>query len=739
MAFSFLQPRDLRESARLLTLAPYNPEFRLQNLTPGVDNVRHDVWLSPAFRKLASSHILKLVAQYGGVADLMPAAAEASVAWRPPSIVQPKQKPQSEAPQDFKSALADLQIGALNRARTDGNINVDLLARLALLKFLRSELLAQFAEAVERCRARLSTYEASRHGSGDKAHEVRERTAKLQVNKKHVLRKAGQDLFATLREVEKETVARTRRAFFSDNAAVMNELLMNRLLFTEDGRDDYLNAEHYVMLGNYERDADRAAQIGSIAADFLQELDVLERAGQFATYDALLSEPQNAQELVAGGSPENSEKGKAQKHILQAWQETLERAGVMDLVVAAYEAAPLLPQYWPHVHAQQLKLALVSKEEHGRIVGVLNEHGKISLDALSAARKRVEACKGGERTKIAARFLRDYMRYRRDLRRMEAVTAGSDKVNVIINDKLRELSAINNTLYEFLLSAERSTAEERVTGHVIIKADVRDSTTLTRTLLERGLNPASFFSLNFYDPVNKLLARFGASKVFIEGDAVILAILEREGESQPAVARACVLAREMVQLVRGCNEQAQGNGLPTIEVGIGISYQDSAPMYLVDGNARIMISSALNESDRLSSCHKTTRKLLAGRSALFNVFTVQPVREGEAGDDEALLSYNISGVKLSAPAFARLRQEIALHEHAPALKQLMWPGEKVMLFSGSAPVGAGGFAELIVREAQVPAVDPKSFALKQWTATPYFEVCTNAAVTELVRGAAASA
>ena len=83
----------------------------------------------------------------------------------------------------------------------------------------------------------------------------------------------------------------------------------------------------------------------------------------------------------------------------------------------------------------------------------------------------------------------------------------------------------------------------------------------------------------------------------------------------------------MVQLVRGCNEQAQKNGLPTIEVGIGISYQDSAPMYLVDGNVRIMISSALNESDRLSSCHRAARKQLAGRSPLFNVFSVQAVRE----------------------------------------------------------------------------------------------------------------
>jgi len=38
------------------------------------------------------------------------------------------------------------------------------------------------------------------------------------------------------------------------------------------------------------------------------------------------------------------------------------------------------------------------------------------------------------------------------------------------------------------------------------------------------MNPASYFSLNFYEPLTKILPRYGAEKVFIEGDAVILSI-----------------------------------------------------------------------------------------------------------------------------------------------------------------------------------------------------------------------
>src|SRR5207248_7551647 len=156
------------------------------------------------------------------------------------------------------------------------------------------------------------------------------------------------------------------------------------------------------------------------------------------------------------------------------------------------------------------------------------------------------------------------------LRRLETLNSALDSVNLIGNEKLRELSAVNDTLYEFLLPQEQKPSEQKTLDHVVIKADIRDSTRLTRLLMERGLNPAAYFSLNFYDPVNKLLAKYGATKVFLEGDAIILALLEREGEGAFSVSRACVLAREMVQIVRAYNEESQKAGLPTLELGVGI-------------------------------------------------------------------------------------------------------------------------------------------------------------------------
>ncbi len=151
-----------------------------------------------------------------------------------------------------------------------------------------------------------------------------------------------------------------------------------------------------------------------------------------------------------------------------------------------------------------MKNALVDRAECDRVERMIQERGKLSANNLYSAVGRVASCRGADRAKVAARFLRDFLRYHRDMRRLETLNSALDSVNLIGNAKLRELSAVNGTLYEFMLQAEQKPVEERALGHVIIKADVRDSSRLTRSLMDSGLNPASYFSLNFYDPVNKL-------------------------------------------------------------------------------------------------------------------------------------------------------------------------------------------------------------------------------------------
>ncbi len=710
-------------------LAASTPFVALEGIAVGVDNLRHDVVLSPRFVELARAQIARLIARHGEIEGLLMAEApqqSQAPSWMRRQLGAPPRS--KDDPAEWKSVLTELQVASLNRSKKEFNLSVDLLARLAVTKFLRSEMSLQFAQVVERCRVLLKSYDNMR---AQKAHEYRERVAAFQVRKKIILRKTGQEIFETLREVEKSTLARTRRSLFgeetSGGAFFTYPLFLNRLVFSEDGRDDYLCAEHYVMLGNWDRDPDRYGRMQEIACAFLRSLYGEEISAE--TLDAWMSVPENARDLVGTGTPEDSAEGLAQQDRVATWVRVLEDERVMENVIASYHVIPLLNEYAPLINPQQLKNALIDRTECDRVERLIQEHGKLSPTSLYGAVAKVASCRGAERAKVAARFLGDFFQYHRDLRRLEVLNAALDSVNLVANERLQELSRVNGTLYEFLLPEEQGEAEtDRVLRHVVLKADVRDSTRLTRTMMEKGLNPASYFSLNFYDPVNKLLEKYGAQKVFLEGDAIILAILEREGEPGLAVSRMCVLAREIIEIVRGYNELMQRSGMPQLELGLGITLQESAPLYLMDGEHQIMISEALNESDRLSSCNKRARKVMEPQAGPFHVYAFQAAELDENGNPEdVILSFNLGGIRMNEAAFSKLQQEITLEPLKVKLPASLASSDKgeYKLFSATVPVDRDIFRKIVVRESRIPMIDPADFKVKGWTKRPYYEVCTD--------------
>jgi len=415
----------------------------------------------------------------------------------------------------------------------------------------------------------------------------------------------------------------------------------------------------------------------------------------------------------------------------------LQREGVLPLVVASYEAVPLLAEYAPRVNPQQIKNALLFREEAERVEKIIGE-SRLQSDRLYAAIGRVASCRSSERSRFAARLLHDLFCYHRDLQGLAALSAGFDSINLVSDDKVRKLSTVNGMLYEFLPPEEQKPAEDRVVHHVVLKADVRDSSRLTRSLMENGMNAASYFSLNLYDPVNKLLAKYGASKVFLEGDAIIVALLEREGEAMVSVGRACVLAWEIVNLLREYNELLSRSGLPEMEVGLGIAYQDSAPLYLMDGEHRIMISDAINESDRLSSCNKRVRKKLAPDAGVFQVYSVQVggadsnKDAADAGMEEMRLNYNVGGICLSEAAFGKLQQEISLASWEPGRSvpgfSGPWVDKKCEFFVGTVPIANGAFRKIVIRKNRIAQVDIRDLSNPRWLDRYYYEVCANPAV-----------
>jgi len=711
-------------------LAASTPLVAVAGISVGVDNLRHDVVLSPKFAEVARAQITRQLTRHGELDGVLKSDFQSN---QGPSWMR-TQAQAAHPKQDrgeWKIALGELLLASLNRAKRESNLSIDLLARLAVTKFLRVEMNLQFAQVVERCRVQSKSYDNARQQS---AVEYRERIAGFQVRKRIILRKTGQDIFETLREVEKNTLARTRRSFFGEETSTATwlsyPLFMNRLLFSDDGRDDYLCAEHYVMLGNWDRDPDRYGRMREIASGFLRSL--YGEKVNADTLDSWMNVPDNARELVGTGTPEDSSAGVAQQDRVAAWVRLLEDERVMENVIASYYVVPLLTEYAPLINPQQLKNALVDRTECDRVERLIQEHGKLSPNNLYAGVAKVASCRGAERAKVAARFLADFFHYHRDLRRLEVLNAALDSVNLVGNERLQELSRVNGTLYEFLLPEEKGQAESgRVLRHVVMKADVRDSTRLTRTMMDKGLNPASYFSLNFYDPVNKLLQKYGAQKVFLEGDAIIVAILEREGEPSLSVSRMAVLAREIIEIVRGYNEMMQRSGMPQLELGIGITLQDSAPLYLMDGERQIMISEALNESDRLSACNKRARKVMEPQAGPFHVYAFQAADIDENGNPEDVtLSFNLSGIRMNEDAFKKLQQEISLEPLKVKLPASFASSDKgeYGLYSATVPVDRDIFRKIVVRESRIPRIDSADFSIKGWTERRYYEICTDAAI-----------
>src|SRR5215471_2538442 len=231
MPFPFLQRGNLTDHARQLSLTSYEPVLGLENLLTGIDNVRHDVFLSPKFCDAARQQIFKLIAKHGNMEELAAPDAPLVLTHEDGHSLMRRQQhpsPKPSEPVDFKRSLADLHMAALNRAKADNNVCLDLLFYLASLKFQRTELVTQYNVVMERCRTRIKQYEGPRQTSTSRTVELRERMMQFQINKKAILRRAGQDLYAILRNVEKEALSKTRRSFFGEAATPAYDLFLNR-------------------------------------------------------------------------------------------------------------------------------------------------------------------------------------------------------------------------------------------------------------------------------------------------------------------------------------------------------------------------------------------------------------------------------------------------------------------------------------------------------------------------------
>src|SRR5271168_1731338 len=241
--------------ASRIELKSYNVTIPMGSLSIGVDNIHHDVFLSSKFVQAARDYLFDLIRQSTSATYF--SGIELRTVERLDNA-------------SFRKLLTELLQSALTQAKYHKNIEIDLVLRLGVLKFLTQELTNQFAnlilEGKEWIRQRGEYFERSQQ-----AHVIQARLSELQSSRRKVIRGVGQQVAQMVSEIEENVISKTRRALFGDDFASLYELLKNRIIFLDGNKDDVYFLKHYVLLGNYARDPDRFEAMDALFQEFLCE------------------------------------------------------------------------------------------------------------------------------------------------------------------------------------------------------------------------------------------------------------------------------------------------------------------------------------------------------------------------------------------------------------------------------------------------------------------------------------
>ena len=747
-----------------LPLKAYSVKFSLDRLTPGVDNIRHDVLLSPDFCKSIGNLIYQLFLKHAKAKKIL--------------NIDPTSSLVTER-DEFKQLCRDVLHAAINQAKSASEIQIDLLAQITIVKKLAEEIPCQYSKLIENFNDNASRHEIASSEGLNSYIKIKEKLAEIQQNKKSVLLSVAAELFQYLIEVQHENITEMRESILGPETILPDDVFSNPIIHVENPFEDLFMIDEYVLIGQRFEDPDCYENLlflirsllrkillkiflkdSSVSGGSVNQAKIIQKVygksgknyqdirydaidiwlNQVDNIDLLFNSFKSRERYQSLKSHKKSEKdvenlkklAKNQEKLLNSFYKKFKKNGLVKRITAFYEMKSVYLQYCPPLVPHQVLQFLIQPKKRKNIASQLSRlkgfYGRsFSLAPLKKKIADLRKITVPEKKKYLIQFINDFARYHRDFQNFLMLKDAMDSINLVSEQKIIDLSRENNLLYEFLLPDEQPPEEKPIIHHVVIKADLRDSTHITLKMKEKGLNPASFFNLNFFVPITSVLFDYSAEKVFLEGDAIILAISEREDtpEDWYCVARACGIARKILQIVQKYNSQSEKHKLPVLELGIGISYNNSAPTFLFDESNRIMISPAINAADRMSKCTKLLSQEILHQKNPFNLYVFQKASENSAvtPTDNVLVRHNVNGIELNAEGFEKLSREIDLKSlecHIPELQ-----AEKIRVHTGKFPTVTGKYHRLIIREGRISAISPHDFSIIQKTDKKYYEVCTH--------------
>jgi len=735
-----------------ITVQPWcAPSINFNQFVKGIDNVHIDVFLSPHFTELSSRLVYDLLNE------------RSSSKRRSTDKLSPAVLTKIET---FGASYRSILTATIYRAKENKRLDLVQLFQVAVIKFL----LTTVRNQAERLLLEL------RKASLKENHErmkLSERIAWLNRYKNNLLYIVLNQLFDQIHWIESGTVGQLRQSLLGVTWSIPKEMLSNPLLQSPETHNQEVLMEHYVLLSQKSENPfsfkylnvlidgllDEISNTCQVQIDPLVKKQCLKHPyptdmTQFSWKDV----PANMEELFdlketlyrLEQLPEEEHaalyaKQQRQQQAIQILEPRLQQAQVIKYLLAAYETPRLYEYYTKLLEPYLLYQALCDEVTLQEVVLKLqnqlkirqwrNENEKpLSLNELKKTKKRLaKLVRSPDRT-ILKIFVTDFVAYRRDLKYLRLTYQAMEQIHTLTDEEHIQLSQSNGLLHEFFEQDEQSDGGESIRCHVILKADLRGSTTMTAALKERDLNPATHFSLNFFNPIRQLIKDFGAEKVFIEGDAIILSFFEYKNDPKQwfAATRACGLARSMLAVVKKQNDESRVHKLPQLELGIGICYSSEAPDFLYDGEQRIMISPAIGDADRLSSCSwKLRRKYAYQPNLLINVMVFQqPANDAFLGEKGmTTFRYNLNGIELDPVAFKKLQSEVALRQF-----KIRLPGdeESTRFYAGYFSDTKGEKHEVVIREGRMKVwqEDGEDYPI---TDSLYYEVVTNKTIISTIK------
>lgn len=754
----FTKPLDLKN----IELKAYQVDYSLNNLVFGVDNIHFDVHISPQVGSALKRTAFLLMIKHS----------------RSEYFFQDYKREFCEIEKDtLKRVCTDVLLDGISRAKLAAEVQIDFLGQAALAKMFLEEIKVQYKYLIAHFEPLLRIYQLSQRHDQNEGFRIKDKLAEIKLHQNQIIRLVGEELFYLLADIQSRKLRNMRETHFLPRDILPDNFFINPILHTDNPADDFFLIKEYVLLGQRSEDPDNYASVKLIINDLLGKTDlgqakikdenpagVKESKDQkddhffeakADIFDSLMMEAGNVDRMfdcfdsqqllkMAKEAKESKDvlrklKGqmKTQQKLLNLFYCKFKKAHLLKQIVAAFEMKSVYGNYCPPLVPRQIREFLVDFWSRKSITRQLKRRkslqGKVfTLAPLQQTVQRINGSSTEEKKQHLLMFLKKISRYHRDLYNCRILREAMDAINLATEEKIILLSRGNRSLFEFLLPAERIKEEKPISNHVIIKADIRGSMDINHTMRTRGLNPASYFSLNFFDPISAVLSEYDAAKVFIEGDAIILSIFESENTPQEcySVARACGLAIRILQIVQRYNVKNKENNLPILELGIGICASSGPPAYLFDGDSKIMISPAINLADRLSSCDKKLRKYFKNKNPLFNLFVFKNAAEEETEDtaDDFSLRYNVNGIELSVDGFNKLAKEINLK----TVNYAAGKDENVKLYTGKVPTANGNYQNLAIREAAIYEVKPKTMDVTGETSGKYYEVCTHQEIYDFI-------